>query len=129
MAAILSICKASLGVAPNVKDYYFQGSSSYAGLEAETGISIVKPEDWHDQEPLISVGSLILAAKVDRKTVRYLTANTKLRKSVTLLFAKDKIAAAEDPASSIIGKDYKVKGVSKGKILYIGNSRTRKNKY
>ncbi len=129
MAAILSICKVSLGVGPNIKDYYFQGSSAYAEIGAETGVSIVKPEDWHDQEPLISVGSLIVAAKVDRKTVRYLTTTTKLRKSVTLLFAKDKIAAAEDPTSPIIGKDYKVKGVSKGKILYVGNSRTRKNKY
>jgi hypothetical protein len=128
MAGILSICKVTVGAAAAAKDYYFQGSSSYAGLEAETGVTIVKPEDWKNQEPLIPIGNLIEAAKVDRKTVRYLT-TAKERKSTTLIFAKDKVAAAEDTASAIIGKDYKVNGVSKGKILKVGNTRNKKNKY
>ncbi len=129
MAAILSICKVTVGTAASARDYYFQGSSAYENLGAETGITIVKPEDWHNQEPLISVGSLIVAAKLDRKIVKYVTTGTNLRKSVSLLFAKDKVSAAEDPTSPIIGKDYKVKGTSKGKIAHVGNARTRKNKY
>jgi hypothetical protein len=129
MAGILSICKVTVGAAAAAKDYYFQGSSSYAGLEAETGVTIVKAADWKNQEPLIPIGNLIEAAKVDRKTVRYLTTDGKTRKSTTLIFAKDKVSAAEESTSAIIGKDYKVNGVSKGKILKVGNSRTKKNKY
>jgi hypothetical protein len=125
---ILAICKVSTGVGPGSKEYYFQGSTSYAGLEAETGVSVVAAADWKNQEPLIPVGNLIRSGKVDRKVVAYKT-SAGVKKSTTLLFEKGKVAAAESPASAIVGKDYKVSNVVKGKITEVRNKRTRSSKY
>jgi hypothetical protein len=125
---ILAICKVTSGVLAAAKDYYFQGSTSYAGLEAETGVSVVAAADWKNQEPLIPIGNLIRSGKVDRKIVAYKTSAGD-KKSTTLIFAKNKVAAAEDSASPIVGKSYKVNGVSKGTITEVRNKRTRSNKY
>lgn len=127
MAAILAICKVTVGTSP-AKDYYFQGSTSYAGIEAETGVSVVAAADWKNQEPLIPIGNLIRSAKVDRKVVAYKTPAGE-KKATSLIFAKTKSAAAEDPTSPIVGKAYKVAGVSKGTITEVRNKRDRVNKY
>jgi hypothetical protein len=125
---ILAICKVSVGVGPALKEYFFQGSSSYAGLEAETGVSVVPAADWKNQEPLIQIGNLIRSGKVDRKIVAYKTSAGD-KKSTSLVFEKSKVAAAESPTSAIVGKAYKVNGVSKGTITEVRNKRARTNKY
>lgn len=130
MAAILSICKLTSGTGANAKDYFFQGSSAYAGIEAETGVSIVKRSDWIDQEPLIPVGNLIKAAKGERKVIEYTigSGDTAVKKTVSLLISKEKASAAEDPASPIKGKTIKV-GAKTGKIDRVRNKRDRVNRY
>ena len=130
MASILSICKVSVGAGPGTKDYYFQGSSAYKGLEAETGVSIIAPADWIDQEPLIPIGNLVKAAKVERKVVEYTIGSgaTAVNKTVSLVIAKDKIQAAEEPTSPIKGKSITV-GKNSGKVKRVRGKRDKVNRY
>jgi hypothetical protein len=129
MAAILSYCKATIGTSP-ARDYYFQGSGAYEGLEAETGISIIKRADWIDQEPLIPVGNLIKAGKVERKVIEYTigSGDTAVKKTIELLITKDKVAAAEEATSPIKGKSIKI-GSKTGKIDRVRGKRNRTNVY
>jgi hypothetical protein len=130
MAAILSICKVSVGTGATARDYYFQGSNAYTGLEAETGVSVIAPANWIDQEPLIPVGNLVKAAKVERKVVEYTigSGDTAVNKTVSLVIAKDKIQPAEDPASPIKGKTIKV-GKNTGKVKRVRGKRDKTNRY
>ena len=108
MAAILAICKVSVGAAPGNRDYYFRGSWMYSEITALTGVSIVKPEDWDNDEPLIPIGALIVAGKIDRLTAP-ITVGTGAEvrtRYVDIIVAKDKVTAIE-AKNSLQGKAYK----------------------
>jgi hypothetical protein len=93
-------------------------------------VSVIAPANWIDQEPLIPVGNLVKAAKVERKVVEYTigSGDTAVNKTVSLVIAKDKIQAAEDPASPIKGKTIKV-GKNTGKVKRVRGKRDKTNRY
>lgn len=130
MAAILAYCKVTTGSGATARDYYFQGSTAYKGLEAETGVTVLVGDAWFDQEPLIPVGNLVRAAKVERKIIEYTigSGDTAVRKTVSLVIAKDKIEEAESPTSPIKGKTIKV-GKNTGKVTRVRGKRDKFNRY
>ena len=73
--AILSICKVSEPqfaadgtVIPGNKDYYFLSSYAYTdtGVAKATGVTVIDPDKWLGQEPLIKLDQMILSGKLER---------------------------------------------------------------
>ncbi len=130
MAKVLQICKLNITtlIPPTSKDYYFKGSSSYEGLESATGVTIVKDDEWFNDEPLIPIGNIIAAGKGQRLVVKYEISNG-IHKDASLIFAKDRVSAAEGKNSSLKGKDYLINGEKKGKIVTARIKRDRYNRY
>jgi hypothetical protein len=109
MAGILSICKVSVGAAPGGKDYYFRGSSMYSEISAETGVTVIAPKDWNNEEPLIQIGALLVSGKVERLVapITVSTANGDTTRYVSLIVAKDKVSTIQNKGA-LAGKKYKI---------------------
>jgi hypothetical protein len=130
MAKILRICKLNVTtlIPPSSVDYYFQGSSSYEGLEGATGVSLVKDDEWFNQEPLVPVANLIAATKCQRLIIRY-KSTAGVNKDASLIISKNKVAAAEGKDSTLKGKKYLINGDEKGTIVTARIKRDRYNRY
>jgi hypothetical protein len=128
-----SICKVTIGGGAasgggGGTTYYFKGSTSYQVPEiaTATGVSVVKPEDWTNGEPIIPIAALILAGKVERLTASITTNTTPPQtRYVDLIVAKDKVTTIE-VGNSIQGKDYKVADAKKG--TFDNNARQKRTR-
>ena len=114
MAGILSICKVTVAgsAAPGgsgPQSFHFLGSSCYANLKDLTGVEVIKPENWGNDEPLIQVGALLKAGKVQRLTapITVGTGTNAKTRYVSLIVAKDKVPTIE-AKNSLQGKDYSI---------------------
>jgi hypothetical protein len=120
MAGILSICKVSVGASPGSKDYYFLGSSMYSEISGETGVSVIAPKDWNNDEPLIQVGALIRSGKVERLVapITVTTAAGDTTRYVSMIVSKDKVPTIQ-AKGSLSGKKYKIIK-SNGNVATVG---------
>ena len=109
--------------------YNFKSSSIYLdkAVSDVTGISIIKPEDWKGDEPLISVGQMIASGKVERLYALVAPEDTnKPNKRVAILVVTDKVKLAKgsDPVTGLVGKTLKTTRGSVvktlGKVIRLG---------
>lgn len=109
--------------------YSFKSSSIYldAGVATATGISIVKPDDWKGDEPLISVGQMIASGKLERLYALVAPEDaTKPNKRIAILVVTDKVKTAKgsDATTGLIGKTLKTTRGSVvktlGKVIRLG---------
>lgn len=114
MAGILSICKVTVngGAAPGgtgTQTYHFLGSSMYGEIKALTGVEVIAPKDWGNDEPIIQIGALIKAGKVVRLVAPITKTTSEGDKTsyVSIIVAKDKVTAIE-AKNSLQNKEYKI---------------------
>jgi hypothetical protein len=137
--ASLSICSVTIGgTAPvgNVPGvggatYYFKGSTCYANLADQTGVTVIAKKDWGNDEPIIPVAALELPGKVLRVIAPYTVKadGTGKIKYAELVIDRAKLQAIE-AKNSLKGKEYKVtdNAGSNGKTLgfFQNNGRVRR---
>jgi hypothetical protein len=107
------------------KDYYFQSSRIYEEKEVgkRCGITLIDPDKWEGQEPLIKVEQLILSRKLVRATGEVDTG--KGVKPLSILVARTKIGdvMSDDKAKNLDGLNAKNnKGDSIGKFFNVRSS-------
>lgn len=109
--------------------YSFKSSSIYAdsGVATATGITLIKPDDWKGDQPLISVGQMIASGKVERLYALVAPEDTtKPNKRIAILCASDKVKTAKgsDATTGLVGKTLKTTrgSVTKtlGKVIRLG---------
>ncbi|MFN6488128.1 MULTISPECIES: hypothetical protein [unclassified Nostoc] len=102
--------------------YYVKTSDAYEGLKDQTGFE--KVADPLGTEEVIPIKELIRTGTVWRIGIRYKDSNGKMKTS-RLLVARGKLAGlfGDVAASKLEDKDYKIAGVTKGKIERISGIR------
>ncbi|MEH2222597.1 hypothetical protein [Nostoc sp.] len=102
--------------------YYVKTSDAYEGLKSQTGLE--KVADPKGNEETIPVKELIRTGILWRIGIRYKDSGGKM-KSAKLLAVKGKVAGifGENAADQLEDKDYKLSGVTKGKIERISGIR------
>jgi hypothetical protein len=113
--------KATFGAGTN-DFYYLKTSDAYEGIKAQTGIE--KVADPTGTEETVPVKELIRTGILWRVGIRYKDSSGK-RKSSHLLIVRGKLQGlfSDEPASKLEDKEYKLAGVSKGKIEQISGIR------
>lgn len=101
MAAILELYRATLGTAPDVKEYFFLGRPGTFSGDVATACGIAKAAASEQDQPPISVAALLGKGLLFRVVASY-TAGGK-RRSVRLLCTKTKLGTILD---DLDGKAY-----------------------
>lgn len=111
MAPILKKYRATIGASGSEKEYFFlQSPTSYEGsLDTVTGVKAAA--DSEQDEPNISVASLLRSGKLHRVVIRY-TSGTGF-KTAKLLVARDKLGTALD---QLVDKTFRGGTIKKASI-------------
>lgn len=102
--------------------YYIKTSDSYEGIKSQTGLE--KIADPTGAEEVVPVKELLRTGIIWRIGIRYKNSSGKM-KSAKLLVVKGKVSGlfGENAADKLEDKDYKLSGVTKGKIERISGIR------